>query len=203
MDTTKILDIAEIVQVLASLRATKRYENTHQNLTIFELSCCYGLRCMEISGLNLGDLVVESARPVVVVRRDNTKGTEDSRRTRKIPLDIDKAAWADIREWVARCRAEGCMDSDPVVCTRWGLRQHKRLSRRRIYDHWLTAVSCLGPVRCSQLSSHSGRHSFGTHALRAGYSLAEVRDWMGHKSIETTNKYTHAIRTELGRDLYG
>ena len=44
-----------------------------------------------------------------------------------------------------------------------------------------------------QLTIHHGRHSFCSHALAGGRSLAEVRDAAGHADISTTSVYTHVV----------
>ena len=40
---------------------------------------------------------------------------------------------------------------------------------------------------------HHGRHSFCSHALAGGRSLAEVRDAAGHADISSTSVYTHVV----------
>jgi integrase/recombinase XerD len=42
-------------------------------------------------------------------------------------------------------------------------------------------------------SFHSLRHAFGSHAVRNGANVEAVRDLMGHKDLETTALYLHAI----------
>ena len=39
---------------------------------------------------------------------------------------------------------------------------------------------------------HCYRHTYGTNLDRLGYSLIEIKELMGHSSIETTKKYVHA-----------
>ncbi|MDA8156281.1 MAG: tyrosine-type recombinase/integrase [Actinomycetota bacterium] len=41
------------------------------------------------------------------------------------------------------------------------------------------------------------RHTFATHALRAGSSIKAVKDLMGHTEIETTEKYLHVLPEDL------
>ena len=45
--------------------------------------------------------------------------------------------------------------------------------------------------RTNRLTIHHGRHSFISHALAGGRTLAEVRDAAGHTSVVTTSVYLH------------
>jgi len=43
------------------------------------------------------------------------------------------------------------------------------------------------------LSLHSLRHSIGTHLLQKGMKLDDIRQFLGHLSLESTQIYTHII----------
>lgn len=45
------------------------------------------------------------------------------------------------------------------------------------------------------------RHTFATHALAAGSDLKSVMDIMGHRNIETTNRYLHSLPANLKRTV--
>lgn len=72
-----------------------------------------------------------------------------------------------------------------------------RIQRR----HHLHQKSFAKPLRVAvrragiskRVTAHSFRHGFATAYLMAGGIITELRDLMGHKSIETTEIYTHCL----------
>lgn len=199
MDRTEILTRAELQTVLVGLtRRAKRSSTAKQNLVIFRSVTGAGLRVSELCGLNLNDLVVTGARPCIYVRAEIAKGGK----SRTIPLDWDRGTLEVLRAWKDLRLAAGAKPDDPfIVCQRAG-HGGKRMIRQRAWQRFRTCVKDLGAERLTQLSIHSGRHTFCSHALMAGRTLVEVRDAAGHSSIATTNIYLHVLENTEAKDLY-
>lgn len=204
MNATKILtreEIATVLGVTSSLAA--RSVNTWQNLIIFRLSCCCGLRVMEIVGLEIRDVQTAGGRPVVHIRKEITKGQVGKKRDRWIPLWWDAGTLEDLHAWREKRIGDGALPNDPYIC---GLDRDyvgQRLAISSVRRRWNTTITrALGEERRAQLSIHSGRHSFCSHALAGGRSLAEVRDAAGHADAKMTSEYLHAIDSGNVPDLF-
>lgn len=204
MNAADILTPSEIARTLTDLR--KRWEqgpNAKVNLTVFRLSACCGLRCCEMSGINLGDVTINGERPEIRIRKAVTKGQKDKRRARRVPLWWDRGTRDDLAAWMEHLRANGKTDPDlPFLCSVSKGRSGNRMKEYSIARRWRTAISILGPDRVEQIHAHCGRHTFISHALHGGRSLAEVRDAAGHASVNTTSIYLHVVAREGVADLF-
>lgn len=201
IDQTRILTRQEIADVLANLkRKGRRSLNTRQNRIIFRLATCCGLRVSEVVGLSLANVVTGSKRPHVHVPSAIAK----RRKGRKVPLWWDGATLADLEAWKRERIEQGAKPGDPFVCSQAGGKHAhtgqpsfgKPLSARNAQARFKAAVKMLGGERVRMVSIHCGRHSFCSHALAGGRSIAEVRDAAGHANISTTSIYLHAVHDD-------
>ncbi len=194
IDVTRILQKDEIRKVVEDLERRKTL-NSAINHTLFRLSCCCGLRRCEIYGLNCGDVIAHGARPFVRVRSETSKASSNGKRKgRKVPLWWDAGTLQHLREWQDWRFSRGAKPADPfLIVSKAGAEPDGRLAIKSLQKRWKTAVKVLGKARQHQLSIHDGRHSFASHSLAAGRSLAEVRDALGHSNISITSIYLHTL----------
>jgi len=210
VDPTQILTPDELRLVLLDgERRAQRSPLVAQNLIIFRLAACCGLRCAEIAGLQLRDLRTESDVPVILVGKASGKG----RKARKVPLAWDEGTWLALRAWKARRLAAGAAPSDPVVCVQVAQRQRatgcvapadgashpgRALLPLQVYRKFKVALKPLPRERREQLHTHSGRHTFASRSVRS-HPLAAVRDALGHASAATTSVYLHMDAADFGK----
>jgi integrase/recombinase XerC len=148
-----------------------------RNRAIFETLYSSGVRVSELEGLNVFDVDVKRCLIRVV-----GKGNKE----RIVP--IGTKAIAAIKAYRKRLQKEagiGEEDNTPLFLNK----NHGRLTSRsiaRILDKTARECGLLIPV-----SPHALRHTFATHMLDAGADLRVVQELLGHKSLSTTQKYTH------------
>ncbi|UCD91564.1 MAG: tyrosine recombinase XerC [Desulfobacterales bacterium] len=148
-----------------------------RNRAIFETLYSSGIRVSELSGMNTFD--VDFNRCIIRVLG---KGNKE----RVVP--IGEKAKAAIKNYRDRLAIEAGIPSEentPLFLNKNGGRLTTR-SIGRILEKTAKACGLLIPV-----SPHALRHTFATHMLDAGADLRVVQELLGHKSLSTTQKYTH------------
>jgi integrase/recombinase XerC len=150
---------------------------------ILEVLYSAGLRVSELAGLNESDLDLSGGS-----LRVRGKG----RRERIAPLGSFAARalkqWLGVRRLAAR---EKKGPGAPVFVNKFGRRLTTR-SVGRLLEKYLRTT---GLDR--RTTPHTLRHSFATHLLDRGADIRSVQELLGHKSLVTTQIYTHVSTAGL------
>jgi integrase len=150
-----------------------------------------GLRSGELLGLTKDDLDFKPRHGIagrVLVNKSWSRNTRrltatKTEESRSVPLSPELVAI--LREWCEGRRAEG-----------WGAEQivfPGDDGRRRLTWHqvWRTLLK---RARLPYRRFHATRHSFASHALRAGVRPELVQRWLGHSSLVLTlDTYRHFV----------
>lgn len=146
-----------------------------------------GLRVSELVGLNDDD--VDHAAGIVRVRG---KG----RKERLAPLG--SFAQKALGRWLEKRKLAPALarqPSRPVFTNKFGKRLTTRSVGRLLEKH-------LQVARLDRRTTpHTLRHSFATHLLDRGADIRSVQELLGHKSLSTTQIYTHLSTAGL-RKVY-
>lgn len=153
-----------------------------RDIAMLETMYSSGVRVSELVGMCDHDLRLQEG--LVSVRG---KG----KRERFAPLG--SYAVDAIQAWLA-FRPEEIKEDEigtPLFVNRFGGRLSTR-SIRRMLDKYLSQTELE-----KQTSPHTLRHSFATHLVDAGADIRSVQELLGHKSLVTTQIYTHLSTANL------
>jgi len=163
---------------------------------LLELLYAAGLRVSELTGLDYVD--IEQKERVLRVRG---KGDKE----RIVPYGT-KAQEALEKYWPLRAQLFGEASSTrgrhrdapqtEAVFLNYAGRRLTQRSVGRIVKKYVRLVNVNW-----DLHPHSLRHAFATHLLADGADLRAIQELLGHQSLSTTQKYTHASIRQL-MDIY-
>jgi integrase/recombinase XerC len=150
---------------------------------ILETIYSAGLRVSEVVGLNVEDIDFESG--VIRVRGKGRKERLGA---------LGRFAEQAVRLYLQRRELSPKEPSGglaPVFLNRFGRRLTTRSVGRMLEKH--LAVAGLD----RRTTPHTLRHSFATHLLDRGADIRSVQELLGHKSLVTTQIYTHVSTASL------
>lgn len=180
------LELSEIQAILGGIDRSMR--NGRRDHVLLSFMFNTGARVSEVVGVRACDLRLES--PASVSLRG--KG----RKERICPLWSETArALRLLLEEQRIAMQEPCsvfLNHRGQPLTRYGV-------RLILQKHVKKAASQLPCLRRKRLHPHSLRHSTAIHLLRSGVDLITIANWLGHASVNTTNRYL-AIDLEAKRE---
>lgn len=162
---------------------------------VLELLYAAGLRVSELTGLNLADM--DRKEKMLRVRG---KGNKE----RIVPYggkaqEALEAYWPVREQLLLQAgpgrRRRGPAHSEAIFLNYAGRRLTQR-SIGRIVKKYVRLANMNW-----DLHPHSLRHAFATHLLADGADLRAIQELLGHQSLSTTQKYTHASIRQL-MDIY-
>ncbi|MEW6482182.1 MAG: site-specific tyrosine recombinase/integron integrase [bacterium] len=146
-----------------------------RNRAIVELFYSTGIRVYELSQLNISDINLSDQTIMVVAK---------GKKERLVPFG--SYARDSLISYLKIRVAQG----DALFLNRFG----GRLSSRAI-------EKIIDKIRkkagLPHISPHTLRHSCATHLLEKGADIRSVQEFLGHKSLSTTQIYTHITRKHL------
>ncbi len=144
-----------------------------------------GIRLSELANLKIDDLDFENK--LLSIRQG--KGKKD----RQIPL-VDEEIKA-LRNYIRYRNTELVLDDEILFLAKNGTSLNVSSIKHLVGKY----VKKAG-IR-KKVSVHTLRHTFGTHKIDKGMSIASLQELMGHKKKETTLKYIHMAKTNLRTEM--
>ena len=173
--TMPYLEKHEIDSVLAAPDRKRPQGRRDYALLLFLYNT--GARASEAAALSVGDLTIDKVLSARIVGK--------GRKIRHCPLWTHTAA--DLRSLLG-ARIDGPKEAPVFINVRG-----QRITRYGIHTLVERAVARAAESTPSltgkRVSPHTIRHTTAVHLLRAGVDINTIRAWLGHVSLETTNRY--------------
>jgi integrase/recombinase XerD len=188
LKTTETTSYLSKTEIQALYKAAKDETNLYNQRDTAMLSIYYGcgLRASEGAALNINDILFD--KNLLYVRKG--KGY----RERYVP--ISKQVKADLQEYIFNQRNELLHNkkSEALLLGRRG----ERWSVHGMYGRLQLLKSQTNNEELKQktFGMHILRHSIATHLLQSGMKLEYISRFLGHKSLETTQRYTHLVNND-------
>lgn len=168
-------------EVLANVETDT--EEGLRNYAILSLMVTGGLRTIEVSRADVGDLRTVGENTVLFVQG---KGREEKTEYIKISAPVEKA----IRSYLKA--RENVEEGQPLFTSTSNNSRGKRITTRTVSAIVKNALKNAG-YDSARLTAHSLRHTAITLALLAGREITEVQQFARHANLNTTMIYNHAL----------
>ena len=175
------LSVDESKEVFHSM--TGNDEKSLRDKAIVGLMLATGLRCVEVTRLDVSDIYKRGKKLFLKVHGKARQGKQDS--------VILPAQCANLINDYLNLRGNVKAESPLFVATS---RRNKgsRLQAQTISRMCKRALVSAG-YDSSRLTAHSLRHSFATNAISAGIDIRQVSKALRHKSVVVTEVYLHDL----------
>jgi integrase/recombinase XerD len=163
-----------------------------RDYAIINLMCNTGLRCVEISRMDLMDV-----KPCKDGFRIDIMGK--GRITKDRSINIPECIMFPIHNYlIERTDLDGTHNYPMFVnhanCSR--NRRFTRLSISKIIKKYLRSIQ----IDSSKITAHSLRHTAAINAIKAGASIVDVQSMLGHRDSRSTDIYLRALEAESAEE---
>lgn len=185
MKIPEVLSISDIDAIIGAIDLSSR--EGERNRAILETLYGCGLRVSELINLKISNLLFEEGFVRVTGKGD---------KERIVP--IGSSAIRFIRYYFEHRRNHQLVkkEAEDIVFL-----NNRGVGLTRVMIFTITKRLCEKAGISKIVSPHTFRHSFATHLIDGGADLRAIQEMLGHKSITTTEIYTHLDRQYLRESI--
>ena len=175
------LSVSESKEVFQAMSGAD--EKSLRNKAIFGLMLATGLRCVEVTRLDVSDIQRRGKKLFLQVHGKARLGKQDS--------VILPAQCANLISAYLNLRGKVKAD-EPLFTSTSRRNKGSRLQAQTISRMCKSSLVSAG-YDSARLTAHSLRHSFATNAITAGVDIRQVSQALRHKSVVVTEIYLHDL----------
>lgn len=171
----------------AEIRQLYQAAETLQERAILSLGYGCGLRAMELVAVNMEDLFL----------RENHLIVPKGKGTKKRVVPLSPGVRNDLEGYIDKERDLYLMDeAEPALLLNNKGRRLRKYTCRKILTGLIERTGNRAIID-KAISIHNLRHSIATHLLEQGATVEQVRNFLGHAHLETTEVYTRISQDQL------
>ena len=174
-------------QVLSLLGLFDRISlKSKRDYLIIRLMLVAGLRCVEVSRMNMGDIQQYRGASVIWIQR---KGHTD----KKDFIEISKL-WNDINDYITAVKDIG--PDPPMFFSLSSNNANQRISAAGI-GTIITGYFKTAGIKSSNISPHSLRHTAAVTCIENSITIDDIQLFLGHTKSEITKLYTRHANKDI------
>ncbi|WP_299628213.1 tyrosine-type recombinase/integrase [uncultured Tenacibaculum sp.] len=176
-------EIKELFNATNYSHHEQRFRLRDKAMLVILYSC--GLRRNEAVHLDVSDILFDKER-ILVRKGKNYK-------ERFVPINRKNAAILEDYIYEARLEFKDAHVSEALFMSKQGKRMQGMSFANRLEK--LVQVTANKSIIDKKITLHTLRHSIATHLLEHEVKLENIKTFLGHSSLESTQIYTHLLKT--------
>ncbi|MFZ5553522.1 MAG: tyrosine-type recombinase/integrase [Bacteroidota bacterium] len=168
------------------LQALYHAAYTYQEKAILAMGYGCGLRVSEIIQCNIEDLHLREGH-IVIKKGKGNKG-------RIVPLS--KSVARDIASYLYKERLQQVSEEKKAFIIHSKGKRMQKGTYNKILKKLIERTG-VESIKEKNISIHNLRHSIATHLIEQGIPVEQVREFLGHSQLESTEVYTHISKIQL------
>ena len=185
LDIINILTQQEVKELFKATEFSSEFERVQlrdKAMLVLLYSC--GLRRNEAVTLNIKDVLFD--KELLLVRKGKNY------KERLVPINHYNIEILENYIYEARIQFKDYNQSEALLIGNYGTRLKGNTLAGRLQE--VIKATNNEEIIAKKITPHKLRHSIATHFLEAGMNIEDIKQFLGHSHLETTQIYTHLIK---------
>jgi len=185
LEIINILTQEEIKELFKATQFSSEFERVQlrdKAMLVLLYSC--GLRRNEAVTLNIKDVLFD--KELLLVRKGKNY------KERFVPINYYNIEILENYIYEARIQFKDYNQSEALLIGNYGTRLKGNTLANRLQQ--IIKATNNEEIIAKKITPHKLRHSIATHFLEAGMNIEDIKQFLGHSHLETTQIYTHLVK---------
>lgn len=185
LDIINILSQQEVKKLFKATEFSSQFEKIQlrdKAMLVLLYSC--GLRRNEAINVNIKDILFD--KELLLVRKGKNY------KERFVPINYYNIEILENYIYEARIQFKNYNQSEALLIGNYGTRLKGNTLAQRLKE--VIKATHNEEIINKNITPHKLRHSIATHFLEAGMKIEDIKQFLGHSHLETTQIYTHLVK---------